>query len=751
MAYRKVDDASLSSVANAIRQKGGTSGKLAFPNDFVSAISNIETGSGEPSAVLGTKNINANGTYNAASDGLDGFSTVNVNVPSSGIDTSDANATENDILKGATAYVNGQKITGKHECEDGIDTSDATADAGDIAQGETAYVDGQKVTGQVPVVGSGSTKAAVFDEIWHDTSAGGHRVAAHLNQDTLIRAGGEVDTVVPGTSFGDAVPEAVLVGHTFTSKEGVNIPGTYSPAEVNLQIKRVAPTTSFQQVNYDAADGYTGLARVEIEAIQTQSKEIYRNGTYTPDTGKFFDSVTVNILTDAKLGEATSYTFGQIGITQTSTTTSYTCAESTHVEDGEIILDNPVSKTFTMKSSDTSGACFDAIKGMYFQKSGTTYYVPPDCSIVRSAVKGAGNATTGYAYKGSIYPVVVDAGTVMGTKTITENGTYYASDDGFDGFESVNVNVELPPIEASSRGTASDLASGKQLYDEYGNLVTGTHECEEGVTLPTLTKPGSAADLAEDMELIDADGKVVTGSIQTFDSGEGVLQASGTPSYSSMFGGLGFKKTFDKDQLFREGSFITTYCDGELGTATAADVVKGKTFTSDSGLLIEGTHECEEGVTLPTLTNPGTSEDLVSGKQLIGADGSVIDGGVMEVVSGHHFSTSKEVSVEFNEVLQKITATGIVREPGLCRLGSYLEVQCEASKFGNATRDKVLQGATFTSENGVELDGSMVNRGSMSNTIDGINTTSVSGNDGYYAGVSVTFDSSAIEALLDAL
>lgn len=49
MAYDKVIDSSvldanLTSVANAIRTKGGTTGNLAFPTGFVNAISAIETG-----------------------------------------------------------------------------------------------------------------------------------------------------------------------------------------------------------------------------------------------------------------------------------------------------------------------------------------------------------------------------------------------------------------------------------------------------------------------------------------------------------------------------------------------------------------------------------------------------------------------------------------------------------------------------------------------------------------------------------
>lgn len=54
-------DAGLTSVADAIRAKGGSSASLAFPDGFVSAIQAISTGSG------GGANCIVHGTYTAAS------------------------------------------------------------------------------------------------------------------------------------------------------------------------------------------------------------------------------------------------------------------------------------------------------------------------------------------------------------------------------------------------------------------------------------------------------------------------------------------------------------------------------------------------------------------------------------------------------------------------------------------------------------------------------------------------------------
>ena len=77
-------------------------------------------------------------------------------IPATYITTTDANATAADIAKDKTAYVNGVKVIGTHECTSGgisggIDTSDATATAADIAKDKTAYVNGEKVTGTMEV------------------------------------------------------------------------------------------------------------------------------------------------------------------------------------------------------------------------------------------------------------------------------------------------------------------------------------------------------------------------------------------------------------------------------------------------------------------------------------------------------------------------------------------------------------------------------------------------------------------------
>ena len=78
----KVTDTELTSIANAIRTKGGTSQPLTFPNEFITAVENIPTGGG----TLQTKTKTYTPTTSQQTEsiqpdsGYDGLSKVNITV-----------------------------------------------------------------------------------------------------------------------------------------------------------------------------------------------------------------------------------------------------------------------------------------------------------------------------------------------------------------------------------------------------------------------------------------------------------------------------------------------------------------------------------------------------------------------------------------------------------------------------------------------------------------------------------------------
>ena len=73
-----VQESSLQAIATAIRAKNGSQDTYT-PAEMAAAIRAI-SGGGGGSAVLGTRTIAFNGTVNAASDNLDGYSSVTTNV-----------------------------------------------------------------------------------------------------------------------------------------------------------------------------------------------------------------------------------------------------------------------------------------------------------------------------------------------------------------------------------------------------------------------------------------------------------------------------------------------------------------------------------------------------------------------------------------------------------------------------------------------------------------------------------------------
>ena len=118
-----------------------------------------------------------------------------------------------------------------------------------------------------------------------------------------------------------------------------------------------------------------------------------------------------------------------------------------------------------------------------------------------------------------------------------------------------------------------------------------------GETILDLTNDTvTANDLAEGVTAHDSSGALVNGNLSEIE----VFQNTPTISVKSQYPFLFFRcyPTVSKDCIIRKTSKPSVMLNGsDFGNATDADVIKGKTFTSENGLKITGTYE-------PTSTEP---------------------------------------------------------------------------------------------------------------------------------------------------
>ena len=118
------------------------------------------------------------------------------------------------------------------QIDTGVDTSDATATADDVAKGKTAYVQGQKITGKLYEYTKGKTKnyfTTGSENVTFERDSNRDLInitIPWMGNDEIMRIDSYIKLGADATLFGDATAADVISGKTFTSKAGLKLTGT---------------------------------------------------------------------------------------------------------------------------------------------------------------------------------------------------------------------------------------------------------------------------------------------------------------------------------------------------------------------------------------------------------------------------------------------------------------------------------------------------------------------------------------------
>ena len=183
---------------------------------------------------------------------------------------------------------------------------------------------------------------------------------------------------------------------------------------------------------------------VKVEAVPTESKDITTNGTYTPQDGKYFSSVSVNITGD---------NFDTQSKTVTPTQSQQTVSPDSGYDGLSSVTVEPIPSEY-VTTSDATAVASDIM-------SGKTAYV--------NGVKVEGTFS-------------IDAEITAQEEKIAEQDTIIANlMTALEGKASNNLDT------SDATATAEDIATGKTAYID-GVKVTGTHECSSGSGSAKTTK-----------------------------------------------------------------------------------------------------------------------------------------------------------------------------------------------------------------------------------------------------------------------
>lgn len=431
-------------------------------------------------------------------------------------------STTSQVAVAADTYVKGQISVTAVPTETKTITANGTyaPSAGKFFSEVTVSIAGDTPTYQIKTVTPTDSKQTVTPDAGYDA----------LSSVTVNAVPTQTKTATPSTSAQTISADSgkflssVTVSAIQTETKTVTANGTYTPTtgkyfssitvsvpsdakDPSLQAKTITPTSAKQTVTADA--GYDGLSSVTVNATPTETKSITSNGTYTPSTGKFFSSVTVNIPSD---------TF----TTQTKTVTPTTSQQIITPDTGYNGLSQvTVGAIQTETKSITSNGTFTPTSGKYF--SSVTVNITPNLqSKTVTPTESKQTIAADSSYDG-LSSVVVNAisSTYVGTGVTRKAATTITPNTSDQTVAANQYLTGAITVKGDANLKAENIAKDVTIFG-----ITGTHQ-SGGSGIDTSDATAVASDIAEGKTAY-VNGTKITGTmtVQNYYTGTSVPPVS---------------------------------------------------------------------------------------------------------------------------------------------------------------------------------------------------------------------------------
>ena len=311
------------------------------------------------------------------------------------------------------------------------------------------------------------------------------------------------------------------------------------------------------------------------------------------------------------------------------------------------------------------------------------------------------------------------------TATPTKSQQSITPDSGYYGLDSVTVNPIPEAYQNVSAVTAgaADVLAGKIIVDATGASVTGT--------MPNVGAVSKVLDATSNNQsyTVPAGKHSGTGTVSIVLEEKSVTPTESTQNITPTSGKVLSKVTVN--------AIPSKYKDTTNVDATATDVLYGKTIVTSTG-EVAGTMT-DNGTVSQTLdaTTGNQSYTIPAGKH----SGSGTVSITLEEKSATPSTSSQNITPTSGKVLSKVTVNAI------------------PAKYGDTTGDTAtaadivagVKAHTIVSGTATQITGSMVDRGTVTATIDGLTTTSYTIPAGKHSGSGTVSLTSDIEDALAAI